>query len=247
MRFLEVFLVTKRGFTLIELLVVIAIIAILAAILFPVFAKAREKARQTSCLSNLKQIGNATMMYVQDYDERFGGAGCSNCGANVPPANMMPQARVMPYVKNVQIFDCPSGTGVGKLTARDGYAWQGGWAYTAEFAGQEVDYGYNDQIGWISVAEIVAPAQTVVWADSQFGLTCGMTRVLYSKYCGAACTASARTDANDRHMNGENVCYADGHAKWHNSRWLGDNCGRIVYPSGTDTRTYWARWGNPAN
>src|SRR6187399_946348 len=61
----------NSGFTLIELLVVIAIIAILAAILFPVFAQAREKARQTTCLSNNKQIGMATMMYLQDYDERF--------------------------------------------------------------------------------------------------------------------------------------------------------------------------------
>src|SRR5256712_9936832 len=61
----------KRGFTLVELLVVIAIIAILAAILFPVFAHAREKARQTSCLSNLKQLGAAMLMYAQDYDERF--------------------------------------------------------------------------------------------------------------------------------------------------------------------------------
>src|SRR5438552_4097577 len=61
----------RRGFTLIELLVVIAIIAILAAILFPVFAQAREKARQISCVSNQKQIGTATMMYIQDYDELF--------------------------------------------------------------------------------------------------------------------------------------------------------------------------------
>src|ERR671934_1073768 len=61
----------RSGFTLIELLVVIAIIAILAAILFPVFAQAREKARQAGCLSNLKQIGTATMLYVQDYDETY--------------------------------------------------------------------------------------------------------------------------------------------------------------------------------
>ncbi|MEN6404264.1 MAG: prepilin-type N-terminal cleavage/methylation domain-containing protein, partial [Armatimonadia bacterium] len=61
----------KRGFTLIELLVVIAIIAILAAILFPVFAKAREKARQTSCLNNCKQLGTAIVQYCQDYDERM--------------------------------------------------------------------------------------------------------------------------------------------------------------------------------
>src|SRR5437879_7509284 len=61
----------RRGFTLIELLVVIAIIAVLSAILFPVFAQAREKARQTSCLSNLKQIGTGYMLYVQDYDEQY--------------------------------------------------------------------------------------------------------------------------------------------------------------------------------
>ncbi|MDX1931019.1 MAG: DUF1559 domain-containing protein [Capsulimonadales bacterium] len=99
------------GFTLIELLVVIAIIAILAAILFPVFAQAREKARQTSCLSNCKQIGLGLFMYVQDYDERYPGALQS-----VPPINggsttdrRMPLDRQLdPYVKNDQIWRCPS-------------------------------------------------------------------------------------------------------------------------------------------
>ncbi|MGI5818855.1 MAG: DUF1559 domain-containing protein [Armatimonadota bacterium] len=97
--------VQRRGFTLIELLVVIAIIAILAAILFPVFARAREKARQTSCLSNLKQLGLAALMYVQDYDE------------TLPPyGTLTPEGirghgyydLIYPYIKNAELFICPS-------------------------------------------------------------------------------------------------------------------------------------------
>jgi prepilin-type N-terminal cleavage/methylation domain-containing protein/prepilin-type processing-associated H-X9-DG protein len=104
----------RRGFTLIELLVVIAIIAILAAILFPVFAQARAKARQATCVSNLKQLGNAMLMYVQDYDETF---------PFVPGARASVDARVdwgkdtwvyndvyvvlQPYVKNFKVFFCP--------------------------------------------------------------------------------------------------------------------------------------------
>jgi prepilin-type N-terminal cleavage/methylation domain-containing protein/prepilin-type processing-associated H-X9-DG protein len=93
---------SSHAFTLIELLVVIAIIAILAAILFPVFAQAREKARQITCLSNCKQLGLGYMMYVQDYDEtfafseRWGGAGQGWGG------------RIYPYVKNRDIFKCPN-------------------------------------------------------------------------------------------------------------------------------------------
>jgi prepilin-type N-terminal cleavage/methylation domain-containing protein/prepilin-type processing-associated H-X9-DG protein len=95
----------KKGFTLIELLVVIAIIAILAAILFPVFAQAREKARQTSCLSNLKQIGLAELQYVQDYDERFSGS-----YQNGPNGRVYYPELVYPYTKNAQIFFCPDST-----------------------------------------------------------------------------------------------------------------------------------------
>ncbi|MGD9497689.1 MAG: DUF1559 domain-containing protein, partial [Armatimonadota bacterium] len=98
---------SRRGFTLIELLVVIAIIAILAAILFPVFARAREKARQASCTSNLKQIGTAMMMYTQDYDEVL-----PDClmgrDTNDPTRYFAWTAVIMPYVKNNQLFECPS-------------------------------------------------------------------------------------------------------------------------------------------
>jgi prepilin-type N-terminal cleavage/methylation domain-containing protein/prepilin-type processing-associated H-X9-DG protein len=104
------------GFTLIELLVVIAIIAVLAAILFPVFAQAREKARQTSCLSNIKQQGAAVMMYAQDYDETI------VPWWTHPRANVIPKGweeyhywyvNLLPYVKSREVFRCPSAGGPG--------------------------------------------------------------------------------------------------------------------------------------
>jgi len=102
---------SKIGFTLIELLVVIAIIAILAAILFPVFAQARERARAAACLSNVKQIGTGLMMYTQDFDENYPAA-----FNQIPPINNPSRtvdripldAQVMPYIKNDQVWSCPS-------------------------------------------------------------------------------------------------------------------------------------------
>ena len=115
---------TARGFTLIELLVVIAIIAILAAILFPVFAKARSKARQTACLSNVKQLAMATIMYTSDYDEcwpltrYFGTTPLINVNLGPPPCNVVESdsayvtpSLIMPYVRNAALFACPEWSG----------------------------------------------------------------------------------------------------------------------------------------
>ena len=112
---------TTRGFTLIELLVVIAIIAILAAILFPVFAKAREKARQGSCLSNLKQLELAMIMYAGDYDETF--PRVRSCPSGVTLQDRFPESvvgtpsiwfiQIMPYLKSQAILRCPSSSWAG--------------------------------------------------------------------------------------------------------------------------------------
>ena len=119
----------KNAFTLIELLVVIAIIAILAAILFPVFAQAREKARQTSCLSNMKQMGLSVLMYVQDYDETF--------PLGIPDNwnNAWPVA-VQPYCKNLQMFRCPS-------DADKSYS-----SGTGTWAGVPISYACNGVVAW---------------------------------------------------------------------------------------------------
>jgi prepilin-type N-terminal cleavage/methylation domain-containing protein/prepilin-type processing-associated H-X9-DG protein len=143
----------RSGFTLIELLVVIAIIAILAAILFPVFAQARDKARQTSCLSNCKQIGTSLMMYAQDYDENLPYSGVY--GANHPLFKQGYQWGLWviildPYIKNRQVWVCPSGK-------KDGTAIIG--PKTDQFP---VNYGYNEYLfhNWKGYSNLAALAGT---------------------------------------------------------------------------------------
>jgi prepilin-type N-terminal cleavage/methylation domain-containing protein/prepilin-type processing-associated H-X9-DG protein len=177
----------RRGFTLIELLIVIAIIAILAAILFPVFAKAREKARQSSCLSNTKQIGLAVMQYAQDYDE------CLPRTYFMPAAGNQSWAMVVsPYCKSNQIFDCPSGT----------YKWDGLW-------NESLSYGYSCNIGENtsrSLGTIAKPAETVLVGD-------GDNFRIRADGSFAALTPATGRLVLARHNEMANIAFCDGHSK----------------------------------
>ena len=165
------------GFTLIELLVVIAIIAILAAILFPVFAKARDKGRQAVCLSNLRQMGTALVMYSQDYDETHPGVwfGPPSLQSWSQPSNATLFYKwmdaVYPYVKNEQVFDCPS-DGVNRkyvFRNRDGSNGYGSYAMSNayykvgdHFTGPTSDY---NQPFLLHLAAIQVPSETVWVVD----------------------------------------------------------------------------------
>lgn len=166
---------SKQAFTLIELLVVIAIIAILAAILFPVFAQARAKARGISCLSNTKQLGTCITMYTQDYDELypvgFNGTSATWQGVDIWVQN------VQPYVKSLQVFVCPDDRG-GPL--QGGSAWEGwGISYAANSYYSpnwttsfllEGPMGVSNQSGWLggganNLAAMTQPASTILLAE----------------------------------------------------------------------------------
>lgn len=159
----------RKGFTLIELLVVIAIIAILAAILFPVFARAREKARQTSCTSNLKQLSLGLLMYMQDYDERFVRTSADDMTAWAAARNPYSvwYRAVMPYVKNEQIYQCASDSAPDSArwstsaTTWDDWPADGATTFPAT-AGYKfaLSYGVNHNFGGAAEASVLYPAQT---------------------------------------------------------------------------------------
>ncbi|MDR3708822.1 MAG: DUF1559 domain-containing protein [Capsulimonadaceae bacterium] len=137
----------QYAFTLIELLVVIAIIAILAAILFPVFATAREKARQSACSSNMKQIGLAIVQYEQDYDETVPAGGDwhdNGCGW---------AGQIYPYVKSKKAFICPSDTGTAIPVTSYGY--------NMNFVYAGGSSTWNPPVGWL-LSKFVSPAKTVM-------------------------------------------------------------------------------------
>lgn len=199
----------SKGFTLIELLVVIAIIAILAAILFPVFARARENARRTSCLSNVKQLGLAYMQYTQDYDEKYPiisyGDGEQIIYPNGVSSTNNWAMRIFPYVKSVQIYNCPSNTST---------PWQGGTS-SATSASPHIVYSssygassalFTNGVVPVSIAAVVKASETVMLADSN-GTGSKAPYMINQLY------ATSRY-VDDRHLDGANFVFADGHAKW---------------------------------
>lgn len=226
---------SKNGFTLIELLVVIAIIAILAAILFPVFAQAREKARQTSCLSNHKQLATAIMMYAQDYDEQYPNGLQQDWWMDTWVRT------TQPYVKNFQVYRCPSDS----VAANPSYA---------PWAGIRVSYATNGLMKWDgshwsvfgvmglsqswmgtvsqSLASVNRPADTIMLAEkhnggntSDWGPGCMFTGLNWWDWAGegeipngnnlatAAFPNGPDGAVTAKHSGQANFAFADGHAK----------------------------------
>jgi len=215
-----------QGFTLIELLVVIAIIAILAAILFPVFARARENARKATCQSNLKQLGTGLMMYVQDYDERFPTYFWSEGNSGI--ATLCTWFRgIYPYVKNTQLFQCPSqddGCSFPSSRLLPGSPWA---------AGGGVTYGINEELGSaVKDSRLRQPADTLVLADCRCNFIGGywsvawpgraaLTRVQIglrdsATPAGMCCAGGWGPKAEDStvHNGGSVLGFAEGHAQW---------------------------------
>jgi len=226
----------KTAFTLIELLVVIAIIAILASILFPVFARARENARRASCMSNLKQVGLGVMMYVQDYDEKYPPRGYTTPDDQVPPDGQVWYSTggtnswfweqlIYPYTKSDQVYICPS-------APTTSHPYSGNYGTNSNIL-----VGVSSSVPVVSMAELQAPSTIYMMMDAgPYYLTPSMvyapTGAFWylpgtEKYVGIAAAdvvdslgnhlnTSAQADyaSDGRHFDGVNMTFADGHVKW---------------------------------
>ncbi len=204
---------TRRGFTLIELLVVIAIIAILAAILFPVFARARAKAQQNNCLSNTKQLVLACLMYTSDNDDKWMYNPAGAC-AGVTAGSWA--VGIFPYIKNGQIYQCPTAVGgpnplCASLTSIT-----------------NLDYNYNSGLYNIPNSSVKAPAMCIALhegGDRSLGPTNSAWGWGSWQYVAQRMnlTPVQYGDCLIRHNDGCNYGFCDGHAKWMKMGNIGQN------------------------
>ena len=229
-----------RAFTLIELLVVIAIIAILAAILFPVFAKARERAKQTACINNEKQIGLALITYASDYDDRFPRSAWNYGGAANNPKLDCPNEGydllIMPYVKNWDVFVCPNQTLLQRFAdnklvrsadPKPPSQTKGSVTYGFSWA-VITDSHYASNQGHVPMAAFKDPAGTILLAENEWGWHDTYEPMTYNNN-GKQVSTGQTTDwavnlCNDpgvmskynvpqRHFGRNDYIYADGHVK----------------------------------
>jgi len=241
-----------QGFTLIELLVVIAIIAILAAILFPVFAKVREKARQTSCASNLKQLGLAEAQYSQDNDEKYSGS-----YFDTPKGRVVWPELLYPYTKSLGVYQCPDSTAHMNRDWADNCTPNpitcGKGKGTTDFSMNvisRIDTGNTDgDAGHNAVASIDQPTETIMLMDGRGGsfYNCWETEdtdikgTFYGQTWNGNSNPGISTIPDNRHTDGANYLWYDGHVKWmRNSRKA-----TSAYPGGGPFYWYVRKPANP--
>ncbi|MEN6333045.1 MAG: DUF1559 domain-containing protein [Phycisphaerales bacterium] len=223
----------RKGFTLIELLVVIAIISILASILFPVFARAREKGRQAACLSNDKQIALGVLQYAQDYDEHLPKFWYQT--STLASDTVYWSHEILPYIRNTQIFTCPSqviapsaadvaslGGMTNAMLCGTNYGLCGGvrgWNTAGGIAGWgTVSNGLSNYIGSSSLDRLVDASAMAMIGD--IIRPCPDSGRDYPEFCYYDADSGASPLADkmmaDRHNGGANIAFFDGHAKWSN-------------------------------
>lgn len=244
----------SSAFTLIELLVVIAIIAILAAILFPVFAQAREKARQAACLSNTKQIGLGLMMYVQDWDSTYPLPIFDNAGSSGRIYRLRRYAieQIATYIKNDALLMCPS-TDLSDafVTAGNQVTTPPGLLYTTY--GMNVERNDATDVNetaftYLGIfgrpeSDLTEPAATIAIGDAMnFGISSTTRTPWTGNAFGMAWSVTAA--GIKRHNNGVNLAYADGHAKW--MKGIATNCRNLTgtpvcdaFPNWVTNPYYW--------